>query len=289
MARMTPLRLWLQNKTLAASRRLSTGEEWERFARREFAQLAPCQGWQETVVEQFQRLYYDTGEADGTWKNTRFFGVPTWKCPLDLWIYQELICELASDLIVETGTAYGGSALYLATICEARGHGEVVSIDVGEWPDRPRHDRLSYLTASSTDPAAVEQVAERARAAASVMVVLDSDHSYEHVLQELRSYAPLVTKGSYLVVEDTNVNGHPVAENFGPGPMEAVDQFLKETDDFEVDRAREKFLLTFNPRGWLRKLRRISGPHAPSRPKIYRFRRHRCRRGNAPAGPALSS
>jgi cephalosporin hydroxylase len=115
-----------------------------------------------------------------------------------------------------------------------------------------RH-RLTYVVASSTDPQVVAQVAERARTAGTVLVVLDSDHSRDHVLAELRAYAPLVTPGSYLVVEDTNVNGHPVYEAFGPGPMEAVLDFLKERDDFEVDRSREKFLLTFNPGGWLRK------------------------------------
>jgi Cephalosporin hydroxylase len=118
---------------------------------------------------------------------------------------------------VETGTAHGGSALCLATLCEATGHGEVVSVDIGEWPDRPRHPRLTYLTASSTDPAAVERVAQRARGARTVLVVLDSDHRRDHILAELYAYAPLVTPGSYLVVEDTNVNGHPVYEEFGPG------------------------------------------------------------------------
>ena len=97
-------------------------------------------------------------------------------------------------------------------------------------------------------------MAERAAGAGTVLVVLDSDHSRDHVLAEPRAYAPLVTPGSYLVVEDTNINGHPVYEAFGPGPMEAVQDFLKERDDFEADRSREKFLLTFNPRGWLRKL-----------------------------------
>jgi len=79
--------------------------------------------------------------------------VPTWKCPLDLWVYQELLNELGPDLIVETGTAHGGSALYLASLCEVVGRGEVVSVDIGEWPNRPSHPRLTYLTASSTDPA----------------------------------------------------------------------------------------------------------------------------------------
>ena len=85
------------------------------------------------------------------------------------------------------------------------------------------------------------------------MVVLDSDHSRDHVLQELELYAPLVTPGCYLVVEDTNVNGHPVSPGFGPGPMEAVTEFLGTTDDFEVDRGREKLMLTFNPSGYLRR------------------------------------
>lgn len=255
MSLITGLRLRARDRALAISRRLSTGPEWERHVCDEFALLAPGEGWRRSVADGFHRLWYEAGEDGGTWKDLRFLGVPTWKCPLDLWIYQELIHELAPDLIVETGTAHGGSALYLATLCDATGRGEVVSVDVGEWPNRPRHPRLTYLTASSTDPAAVEQVARRAGAAETVLVVLDSDHRRDHVLAELRAYAPLVTPGSYLVVEDTNVNGHPVYEEFGPGPMEAVEDFLKERDDFAADPARERLLFTFNPGGWLRKLR----------------------------------
>jgi cephalosporin hydroxylase len=254
MSIVTSMRRRLRNKALAASRRLSSGAEWERHVRDEFALLAPCDGWKQSVVDGFHRLYYETGEAGGTWKDTRFLGVPAWKCPLDLWVYQELLHELAPDLIVETGTAHGGSALYLATLCETTGRGEVVSVDISEWPNRPSHPRLTYLTASSTDPAAVRRVAERARGLDTVLVVLDSDHRRDHVLAELRAYAPLVTPGSYLVVEDTNVNGHPVYEEFGPGPMEAVEDFLKDHDEFAVDPAREKFFFTFNPRGWLKKL-----------------------------------
>ena len=85
------------------------------------------------------------------------------------------------------------------------------------------------------------------------MVVLDSDHTRDHVAEELRLYAPLVTSGCYLVVEDTNVNGNPVLPEFGPGPQEAVAEFLAQTDDFEVDHEREKLMLTFNPNGYLRR------------------------------------
>ena len=249
------LRQRARDKALAASRRLSTGPEWERHVRAEFALLAPAPEGRDQVVEAFHRLYYDSGFSGGTWGDTRWFGTRTLKCPLDLWIYQELIHELAPDLIIETGTAEGGSGLYLATLCEAKGTGEVISIDIEAGPDRPHHDRLTYLTGSSTDPALIGRLTRRAGDAGTVLVVLDSDHSYDHVLAELRAYAPLVTPGSYLVVEDTNINGHPVYEHFGPGPMEAVEQFLKENDAFAVDVTKEKLLLTFNPRGWLKKLR----------------------------------
>jgi cephalosporin hydroxylase len=255
MSLVTSLRLRLRDKVLAASRQLSTGPEWERQVREEFALLRPPPGWRDTVVDGFHRLYYDIGHAGGTWTDTTWFGVPTLKCPSDLWVYQELIHELAPDLIVETGTADGGSGLFLATLCEAKGRGAVVSVDIEARPGRPHHNRLTYVTGSSTDPAVVERLAERASGAQTVLVVLDSDHSHDHVLAELRAYAWLVTPGSYLVVEDTNINGHPVYQHFGPGPMEAVEDFLKENDAFAVDRSREKFLLTFNPAGWLKKLR----------------------------------
>jgi len=88
-----------------------------------------------------------------------------------------------------------------------------------------------------------------------VMVILDSNHDKDHVLNELRSYNRFVTKGSYLIVEDTDFNGHPVLPDYGPGPMEAVKAFLSENKDFEVDKSREKFFLTFNPRGYLKKIR----------------------------------
>jgi cephalosporin hydroxylase len=207
-----------------------------------------------STVDDFHRAYYTAGEQGGTWKATTWLGVPTWKCPLDLWVYQEMIHDLRPDLIVETGTAYGGSALYMATLCDVLGHGQIVTVDLpgGGWPDRPEHPRISYLTGSSTDPQIIAQIS--ARAAGTVMVVLDSDHSAAHVLDELRAYAPIVTPGSYLVVEDTNINGHPVFDSFGPGPMEAVTKFLEESSAFVVDRSREKFLLTFNPSGWLRRV-----------------------------------
>jgi cephalosporin hydroxylase len=206
------------------------------------------------VVAEFHKLYYDGHKQQGTWYATKWLGVTAWKCPLDLWVYQEIVHELRPDLIVETGTAFGGSALYLASICDLIHHGQVVTSDVAEVPDRPSHDRITYLTGSSTSPAIVERVRSMA-AAKSVLVVLDSDHRREHVREELEAYAPLVGPGGYVIVEDTNVNGHPVLPDFGPGPMEAVTEFLGGHPEFALDRSREKYLLTFNPRGFLRRIR----------------------------------
>jgi len=202
------------------------------------------------ITEAFHRLYYDST----VWKDTYWLGVRTQKCPLDLWVYQELIVELRPELILETGTCAGGSALFLATMCEIVGRGQVVSVDIDPRPGRAVHPRVTYLTGSSTDEAILDQLRARARGRSPVMAILDSDHSREHVAAELSLYAPLVTVGSYLVVEDTNVNGHPVLPEFGPGPREAVDAFLAANSAFEVDESREKFLMTFNPRGFLRRM-----------------------------------
>ncbi len=204
------------------------------------------------AVRAFHELYYDL--RDTTWKDTRWRGVRAQKCPLDLWVYQEILHEVRPDLIVETGTAEGGSALFLASMLDLLERGQVVTIDVLQSPDFPRHARITYLHGSSTDPEIVREVTGLVHVGDRVLVILDSDHSKEHVLGEMRAYAPFVSPGSYLIVEDTNINGHPVLPDFGPGPWEAVEEFLEANDQFLVDRSREKLLMTFNPMGYLKKV-----------------------------------
>ena len=142
----------------------------------------------------------------------------------------------------------------MATIMDLIGHGRVISIDSEPRADRPQHPRLSYWTGSSVDQ---EIVAEARKVAGNgrTMVVLDSDHSATHVLQEIMSYRELVQVGDYLIVEDTNINGHPTYSDFGPGPMEAVEQFLAGTDEFVSDPRCERFLMTCNPKGYLERVR----------------------------------
>lgn len=207
----------------------------------------------EKTTDRFHKLYFDAHLQGKTWADTRWFGVPLAKCPLDLWVYQEIVTETRPDLVVETGTFAGGSALFFASMFDLLGKGTVVTVDIESRAGRPAHDRISYLTGSSTSPEIIDQVKVHVAGARRVMVVLDSDHRREHVLAELDAYAGFVTPGCYLIVEDTNVNGHPVAPEFGPGPTEAVERFLAADNRFAVDRTQEKFLLTFNPGGFLRR------------------------------------
>lgn len=216
------------------------------------ARRPPSGRARERVVRRFHRLYYMTSRR--TWRNTFFLGVPVAKCPLDLWVYQEIVNEVRPDLIVETGTAHGGSALYMAALCDMVGRGRVVSVDIVARENLPRHPRVSYVVGSSIEPETFERVKEQVRPGESVLVVLDSDHTRAHVLAELKLYGGLVTPGSYLIVEDTNVHGRPVFRSHGPGPAEAVAEFLARDSRFRADESREKFYMTFNPGGYLKRL-----------------------------------
>ena len=197
---------------------------------------------------------HDVLYLSDAWTETNWLGAQALKNPLDLWVYQEIIVEQRPELIVETGTYRGGSAFYLASICDLVGVGEVVSIDVEPLrDDYPAHPRITYLGGkSSTDPDVVAQVRGRAKGK-RVLVVLDSDHSQAHVEAELAAYAPLVQVGGYVIVEDSNIG--QIRKDLLPGPLQAIEAFLARTDEFEVDRSREKFLITQNPSGYLRRVR----------------------------------
>lgn len=210
--------------------------------------LRPIPKW---AVRQFHRHYYYSRET--TYFDTWWLGTRVLKCPLDLWIYQEILHRVKPAVIVETGTSEGGSAAYLASLCDLLDHGRIVTVDVTRVGEPPEHPRVTYLIGSSTDAETFGAVEHEIGDEGPVLVLLDSDHSCAHVRDELSLYADLVTPGSYLIVEDTNVNGHPVEPEFGPGPMEAVDDFLEDRPDFSIDESCEKFAMTFNPRGFLRR------------------------------------
>lgn len=200
---------------------------------------------EEQVVRAFRERYRESG----VWMFTTWLGTQVLKNPLDLWIYQEILARTGPGVIVETGTFAGGSALYLASICDLLDHGRVITIDIEERPRRPSHPRITYLTGSSVNEEVVAAVRGRISPKETAMVILDSDHSKQHVLEELRAYAPLVGAGRYLIVEDTGASDWMEDVD----PRGAVEEFLAETDAFAVDTKCEKFLLTNSPGGFLRR------------------------------------
>jgi cephalosporin hydroxylase len=174
-----------------------------------------------------------------------------------MWNYQEIIAERGIEWVLETGTRHGGSALFFADLLEnRRASGFVVSIDVDHGSLQIQgHPKLKLLKGDSASPAVLKSVEELiGQRRAPMFVILDSDHRKAHVLRELASYVPLMRSGDYLVVEDSCVNGHPVRPDFGPGPMEAIEEFLGLNKDLIPDTAREgKFGCTFAPRGYFTK------------------------------------
>ncbi len=213
----------------------------------------PLTDEERSATDAFHRASYGAyldgqGSMDLSW-----FGFKSMKTPNDLWIYQEIITETKPEVIVESGTAAGGSSYFLASLFDLMGRGEVITIDIAARPSQPTHGRIRRLVGSSTAPEIVAEVHRRV-GKRRTMVILDSDHSEAHVAAELKAYAGIVGLGCYLVVEDTNVNGNPVLPDHGPGPMEAVDAFLASRTDYERDPSRERLMLTINPRGYLRRI-----------------------------------
>lgn len=205
------------------------------------------------VTANFHRQYHDRWLVRSG-MHTYWLGAPMIKTPLDLFVFQEIIYETRPDVILETGTWKGGASLYFASLFDLMGtEGKVVTVDIRPEPDLPSHPRIHYFTGSSTDPDTISAMTALIDPGDKVMVVLDSDHSKEHVLNELSIYADFVTEGQYLVVEDTHLSGNPVATGKGD-PMAAVQEFLAKDKRFVSDRSREKYRLTFNPRGWLRRV-----------------------------------
>lgn len=206
------------------------------------------------LARTFNKAYYDHRKS---WTETSWMGVRVMKNPIDLWTYQEILFELKPVLIIETGTRFGGSALFFAHMLDAMQQpGRVLTIDIEPLPNRPQHPRVQYLTGDSVSPAITTEVRHMARTASGpILISLDSNHEFQHVSKELELYSPLIRRGGVLVVEDTNLNGHPARTDFGPGPAEAVQRFLElDTRWSQERRWEDRHLITFNPGGVLRRM-----------------------------------
>lgn len=197
--------------------------------------------------------------------NFSWMGRPVIQYPQDLIAMQEIIWNLKPDLIIETGIAHGGSLIFYSSLLEMIGNGEVLGIDIDirqhnktEIENHPMNKRIRMIEGSSIDPKIIDQVATIVKGKATVLVLLDSNHTHDHVLSELKLYSPFVTKNSYLVCFDTIVEDMPEgylpnrAWSIGSNPKTAVHEFLKSHPEFEIDKSiQNKLLITVAPDGYL--------------------------------------
>jgi cephalosporin hydroxylase len=190
---------------------------------------------------------------NGIMTGTCYFGIQTLKSPIDAWIYQEILFESQPDVIIEIGNFHGGSALYLAHLCDSLGKGRVIGIDISHQNLSPRaaaHQRISFIEGDACE--SIDRVRSLVRPGEKVLVIEDSAHTYTNTLNVLRQYSTLLSAGDYFIVEDS-ICHHGLDLGPQPGPYEAIDAFLAENPTFESDRSRERFLITWNPKGYLRK------------------------------------
>lgn len=188
------------------------------------------------------RVYSKRGPVkNGTWRGHRVIKFPT-----DLLVYQDIIHSQRPELIIETGTRFGGGALFLADMCELNNYGHVVTIEIDDRyvADQPKHERITYMLGDSADPAIVDAI--KGSTAERVLVILDGDHRPEQVKKELAAYSPLVHVGGYLVIEDCNDEGANVE----------IDAFLEASDGAWVrDEEAEKYGIHAARGGFLRRVR----------------------------------
>lgn len=187
-------------------------------------------------------------------ERTTYFGIPALKNPLDFWVYQELIYQQQPDVIIEIGTRYGGSTLALAHLLDLLGKGRLIGVDLSQAlaDERVRqHPRINLLEGDACQ--VFPQVAALVNGAERVLIIEDSAHTYENTLAVLRAYSTLLKPGDYFIVED-GICHHGLALGPQPGPYEAIETFIAESPAFVIERGKEDFLITWNPKGFLRRV-----------------------------------
>lgn len=201
--------------------------------------------------------------------NFTWMGRPIIQYPQDMIAMQEVIWQVKPDLIIETGVAHGGSIIYYASLLELiGGNGLVVGVDIDIRKHNremieahPMMKRIKLIEGSSINDSVINQVQEIASTKKNILVCLDSNHTYDHVLKELELYAPFVTLNSYLIVFDTIVEDLPNdlyndrPWTVGNNPKIAVHKFLGNNDHFIIDKMiNDKLLVSVAPDGYLKKI-----------------------------------
>jgi cephalosporin hydroxylase len=206
------------------------------------------------IPEELKAEFVDAFWRSHAWQRTSWLGRQVARPSTDLMAYQEMIARVRPDWVIETGTGNGGRALFLASICELLGHGQILSIDQKKADDRPQHPRITYLSAHPVRDETARQVRGIVGDEPNALVILGSRGSRQRMTVEFNLYSEFVRVGSYVVMEDTIVNGHPVWPSFGPGPTEAVKHVINTRGDFAPDPDMERSGLTFNPHGFLKRV-----------------------------------
>lgn len=232
------------------------------------------QGKSEPLVESAKQFYDLSAESKYSY-NFTWMGRPIIQYPQDIVAMQELIWEVQPDLIIETGIAHGGSLILYASLlelnaaCGGPSEASILGVDIDirthnkeAIEAHPMSKRIEMIQGSSIATEIVDAVKDKAQGKQRIMVVLDSNHTHEHVLAELEAYAPLVTKGSYCVVFDTVVEDMSKGSfpdrpwDVGNNPKTAVWEYLKNHDEFEIDkRIQHKLLITVAPDGFLKRVK----------------------------------
>ena len=205
------------------------------------------------VPQDLKAEFTDAFWRSGEWHGTSWLGRWAHRPPTDLFAYQELIFKVRPDWIIETRTGTGGRALFLASICDLLGSGEVISIDGYPPHDPPEHPRITYLRGDPAIAGTAERVKEVTGEQPRAMVVLGAG-ARTQLLDAIHNFATFVPIGSYLVVEDTILDGHLVWPEFGDGPRAAVNVTI-DRGEFVPDPMFERYGVTFNARGFLKRVR----------------------------------
>ena len=226
------------------------------------------QGKNDELV-QVSKKFAEATIRSGYSYNFTWMGRPIIQYPQDMIAMQEIIWSVKPDIIVETGIAHGGSLIFYASILELIGKGEVLGIDIDirehnrvEIEKHPMYKRIKMIQGSAISQDIIEQVKSHVAGKKTVMVCLDSNHTHDHVLQELKSYSPFVTVGSYLIAFDTIVEDLPAnlytdrPWSVGDNPKTAVFEFLKTDDNFKIDKSIDyKLMVSVAPDGYLKRIK----------------------------------
>jgi cephalosporin hydroxylase len=230
--------------------------------------------WSDEGFELLSRLWLRSGWNQKHIYTFTWFGVPVIQLPEDMIRYQEVVFRLKPDVIIETGIAHGGSLVFSASLCRLMGRGRVIGVDIdirahnrARLEAHPLMDLITMFEGSSVDPGVVARIRERIAPGERVLIVLDSDHGYDHVMAELEAYGPLVTPGSYIVATDGIMRDVADAPRAGAGwerdnPARAAADFAERHPEFVIEEPEWAFNestlngnLTHWPDAWLRRVR----------------------------------